>query len=258
MFTQRENALIELLRQVKEILNKYNIEFWLDCGTLLGAVRSGKFIPWEHDIDLGAWQEKVSHSLKMSISRELFNEGFDVYVAKNWITIKKNEGTWLDINFYSLLNDKAIMSRLNAKNLIGKFLSVFLKTLSVPYFYKIDFRKISLYLLGRNISVVISRILSPLLRKRLAQIVLTVYEKIGSEDVSWIVPSRYFSDLSIMRFCGMEFRMPAKTEEYLAYRYGEDWHISRRDWTTSKDDGAVSSLDKRIRNVKNFQSSLLR
>ena len=51
----RENNLIDLLRQVKEVLDKYNIEFWLDCGTLLGAVREGKFLAWEHDIDLGGW-----------------------------------------------------------------------------------------------------------------------------------------------------------------------------------------------------------
>ena len=87
-----------------------------------------------------------------------------------------------------------------------------------------------------------TRAIPPLLRKGLAQIVSAVYEKIGSEDGSWVVPSSYFSDLSIMRFYGMEFRVPANTEGYLAFRYGEDWHTPRRDWTTSKDDGAASSL----------------
>lgn len=242
MLKEIENHLVELLRPVKEVLSKYNIEFWLDCGTLLGAVRNGKFIPWEHDVDFGAWQEKVSNNVKESISKELSNKGFDVYVAKNWITIKKNEEIWLDINFYSLLNDKAIMPRLDPKNLIGKFLSVFSKILSVPYYYKIDFRKISLYLLSRNISVVISRILPPLLRRQVTEIVSVVYEKTGSKDVSWIIPSKYFMSLSTMKFYGMEFKVPAKTEEYLIYRYGENWRIPRKDWITNRDDGTIGNF----------------
>jgi len=241
MLTEQENSLVGLLRRVKEVLDKHNIEFWLECGTLLGAVRNGKFIPWEHDIDLGAWQDRVSESVKISISRELSNKGFDVYVVRNWITIKKKEGIWLDIMFYSLLNDETIMPRLNAKNLIGKFLNVFSKTLSVPYYYKIDFSKISLYLLSRNISTVISRILPPLLRGQIAKIVSGVYKKMGSNDVSWIIPSKYFMNLSTMTFYGMEFKVPAKTEEYLAYRYGRDWEIPRKDWITNRNDGAIGN-----------------
>lgn len=242
MLKEIENHLVELLRPVKEVLSKYNIEFWLDCGTLLGAVRNGKFIPWEHDVDFGAWQEKVSNNVKESISKELSNKGFDVYVAKNWITIKKNEEIWLDINFYNLLNDKAIMLRLDPKNLIGKYLSVFLKTLSVPYYYKISFGKISLYLLSRNISVVISRILPPLLRRQIAKIVSAVYKKMSSKGVSWIIPSKYFMNLSTMKFYGMEFKVPAKTEEYLIYRYGENWRIPRKDWITNRDDGTIGNF----------------
>ena len=37
----------------------HNIEFWLECGALLGAVRNGKIIPRQDDIDLGAWEEKT-------------------------------------------------------------------------------------------------------------------------------------------------------------------------------------------------------
>ncbi len=78
----KEKKLIELLKQVKEVLDKYHTEFWLECGTLLGAVRIGKFIPWEHDIDLSTWQDRVSESVRMSISRELSSKGFKVYMLR--------------------------------------------------------------------------------------------------------------------------------------------------------------------------------
>ncbi len=43
---------VELLIFIDKICNKYDIDYWLGFGTLLGAVRHGGFIPWDDDIDL--------------------------------------------------------------------------------------------------------------------------------------------------------------------------------------------------------------
>ncbi|RLI62978.1 MAG: hypothetical protein DRO67_06470, partial [Candidatus Asgardarchaeum californiense] len=50
-----EEKSIKTLWKIKKIFDKHNIEYWLDEGTLLGAVREKKIIKWDHDIDLGAW-----------------------------------------------------------------------------------------------------------------------------------------------------------------------------------------------------------
>lgn len=239
----QEDNLVYLLRQVKEVLGEHNIEFWLDCGTLLGAIREGKFLAWEHDIDLGAWHEKVSDNVKKSISRELFNSGFAVYIAKgyiNYMSIKKGEVV-LDVNFYRLINDKAIMPRLTPQNLIGRYLLIFLIALSALYYYEINFRK-KFSSSIRSILCMMSRALPFLVRSRIAKIILVMYKKIGSENASWVIPSDYFRNLSTIRFYEMEFRVPAKTEEYLTYRYGKDWRIPKKEWVTARDDGAVTNL----------------
>lgn len=49
---QCQLADTELLRLVHEILQKHNLPYWLDYGTLLGAVRHKGFIPWDDDLDI--------------------------------------------------------------------------------------------------------------------------------------------------------------------------------------------------------------
>ena len=43
---------LELLDEFDRVCKQLNIKYFLDSGTLLGAVRDGHFIPWDDDIDL--------------------------------------------------------------------------------------------------------------------------------------------------------------------------------------------------------------
>lgn len=64
---------IEILDVVSAFCEENNINYWLDSGTLLGAVRHKGYIPWDDDIDIGMLGPDYKKFA------ELFNKSNDRY-----------------------------------------------------------------------------------------------------------------------------------------------------------------------------------
>ena len=57
---EAQYIMLEMLVEFDTICQKYNLKYWLDSGTLLGAVRHQGFIPWDDDIDISMPVEDYS------------------------------------------------------------------------------------------------------------------------------------------------------------------------------------------------------
>jgi len=64
-----------ILKDLHKILNKYNIKYFLACGTCLGFVRDGEFMKWDRDIDIGIIPEKKP--FERIIYREMIKLGYE-------------------------------------------------------------------------------------------------------------------------------------------------------------------------------------
>lgn len=48
---------LELFEEFSRVCDKYKLRFWVDSGTLLGAVRHKGYIPWDDDLDVAMFRE---------------------------------------------------------------------------------------------------------------------------------------------------------------------------------------------------------
>lgn len=53
-------ALRETAKHVVEVLEGSGVRYWLEGGSLLGAVRLRDVIPWDYDVDLGVYRDDVA------------------------------------------------------------------------------------------------------------------------------------------------------------------------------------------------------
>jgi lipopolysaccharide cholinephosphotransferase len=87
-------ALYQLMKDIHDVLEVCHIPYWIEAGTLLGAVRHGGIIPWDDDIDTQIHEKDCSVFVKKAIP--LFKAlGYGVsYFSKHggvrvWMSPKK-------------------------------------------------------------------------------------------------------------------------------------------------------------------------
>jgi len=63
-------VMLRMLKIVDFICDKYGLRYWLDGGTLLGAIRHKGFIPWDDDLDIAMPRDDYERFLSIA-SKEL-------------------------------------------------------------------------------------------------------------------------------------------------------------------------------------------
>lgn len=245
-----EESAVRSLREVKEIVDRCGIRYWLDYGSLLGAVRDGRIIEWDTDVDLGttadSWEKLISIIPEL---REkgflLLHDNFSIYDTdfRHRIFSIAKPGHWIDFHIYQPHGEYALWPVPHVTSPLWKFLRV---------------RSVYMSTLARGpawcnwkllVPVTLFSLLPPKLRKSLTTVTRRIYCRASSGILQWLVPRQYFEQLGTIEFYGMTFNIPSPVEDYLRYVYGDDWKIPKKKMTESDekrriDDGVLKIVNK--------------
>ncbi len=102
--------LFSLLQDAVRVLEAENLPYSLICGTLLGAVRHGGFIPWDDDIDLV--MPRASYQRLAAVYPSKAAPGFRLDVTDTWVPRIRREGggqaAFLDLFILDPLPERAL------------------------------------------------------------------------------------------------------------------------------------------------------
>lgn len=224
--------IIQYLKDVKDTLDNQNIKFWLEDGTLLGAVRNKNIIPWDHDIDLGSFKESFkSESLRKKVSKQLGEKGFSVYFFPNSIAIYKDD-FHIDIILLRYSSDRKslIINRHLSLNPISHLLVKLHKLSNASFYGRPRFKNIAgtRDLIKNNLFFIIQ--LLPLSSRRFiykaACSLFQKYEKTKYYSLNF--PANYFKYFKNIKFQGLDLSIPKDYKKYLKIKYG-DWKVPPKD-----------------------------
>ncbi|MCC8369687.1 MAG: LicD family protein [Rickettsia endosymbiont of Oxypoda opaca] len=107
--------LYQLMKDTHEILTKHNIPYWIEGGTLLGAVRHQGIIPFDDDLDIG-----VMHDNEIKLQKilpEFIKLGYHIKHERIYGICQK---VCLDIFIFHQENSKFIYTNIEARNKFPK------------------------------------------------------------------------------------------------------------------------------------------
>jgi len=90
--------LYELLRDITNVLENYNITHFINYGTFLGAVRHKGIIPWDTDVDIGILSKDLDN-IETVLVEELGNKYFIIKENDSYLKVYISKENSIHIDF---------------------------------------------------------------------------------------------------------------------------------------------------------------
>jgi lipopolysaccharide cholinephosphotransferase len=226
--------MTEMLVFLDKVCTKYNLRYWLDSGTLLGAARHGGFIPWDDDTDVCMPMEDL-HKLRKIMIEEHLSDEFVLqtyesdrnYLRIEWCTLRDLKSEYIqNSRFHKGLKYRGLQVdifpmemgvRPKFKRITKRFQNMFVDTFvfneKIPYRLGVNLAKISMFFEAQ--------IMIPVFR-------LFNYKTANYYSFSYsigFISRRYLKNIYPVRKIKFEEYMlnaPRNIDAYLADLYG-DW-----------------------------------
>ncbi|WP_066349924.1 LicD family protein [Aliarcobacter skirrowii] len=241
-----QNTLVELLKEFDQICRENNITYYLDGGSVIGALRHKGFIPWDDDIDIAMkkadfdklipilediTQKKENRCFAYILNKNSFHRPFARYIQVDIAHITRTAvleaeylpGIFLDIFILDGFENKYLEKY---RNILEKSEEWFHSRLS-GVVGKVSFFE---YLLATNIEKYFGE-------KTVAKYYVKKIESFEkkSKKIDYYIPRQgfnygvytadVFQEPKYVEFEDGFFPIPTKPEKYLREHYSADWFL---------------------------------
>lgn len=226
-------GVMDRVKKVLSVLEDAGCDFWIDSGTLLGAVREGDLIPSDHDIDISI----------------LHNSALDVWALRRMFLAK---GYTVQVLSYEGQVFKLVLHRRDVDDLGDRRyrvvdLRVFYLNHQGDYVRSTQIDRAEFH--GVQGEITFRRYFYSA-RSRAASVLQMIFPRVGIDNFvmralrpiiavgCWQIPVSFVRETTDL---GDGLRAPLDYEGYLGYRYG-DWRTPNPDWNFRLDDPTLIYL----------------
>ena len=243
-------TLLEIALEFKRVCNILRLNFFLDSGTLLGAVRHKGFIPWDDDFDVGMLRKDYECFIEKAqelLHPDFFLQTWDtdknyglpfaklrmrntVYIEEVAQKTKAENGFYLDIFPYDVYPTKKMQRIIQGLTVNCIRRAILIKDGYQPWLNdtggkrtvkKLGYIPLRLYAFFHKKESLIRKYEKDCTKFN-SESTGFLYEQAGASNYGkWVIPCSCLTETIDLVFENTEFSCPAGYDEYLKAVYGD-------------------------------------
>lgn len=224
-----KKVMLKLLIEFDRICSKHKLTYWLDFGTLLGAVRHQGFIPWDDDIDVSMPRkdyEKLTEIIQKELPKDMAYQHRDIDPEYNRDYSKLKDLKSIYHEVFYVGSYKGIFIDIFPSDIIDGKYKKSIKLLE-RYNAVNPFKKWFPSKRNRLIHILLAPtlLLRPMIRKLMKKVALNpkgnYYTKSLDVDVYGVYKKEYCDELIELTFEKHKFKVPKNFDGVLTALYGD-------------------------------------